>query len=377
MSVLSARRRKTKPIDADSPMPRFYQVAEHLSAMLRDGDFRRGQRFTTVREVAADYGVSFVTAQRALSQLAEQRLILSERGRGTTVLVSSPRRKRKQQDSKVHQPAVTTRRLALLWPTHLPVATAIRSNLLATIDGLRSALPSYSVSLEFAGELLHEHGAQDYLDSLVSGSNLSAFGLLCAPSFVKRYFELRQVPTVVLGNVEPGIKLSCVSSDEEQAQYDLTRHLLDMGHRRIVQVIAAPRVAGHEPRLRGYRQAMMETSKTESTWREDWELLVPPDRDEAMARIETVLRDPKPPTAAICTGLSLASWIKAAAGEAFHVAYDVDREPTHASVTPSTVLIWPGERMGRLAGELLTQQIDGDFNRRQEVLGYSQIKDYK
>jgi DNA-binding LacI/PurR family transcriptional regulator len=259
----------------------------------------------------------------------------------------------------------------------LPVATAIRSNLLATIDGLRSALPNYSVSLEFAGELLHEHGAHEFLDSLVSGSNLSAFGLLCAPAFVKRYFEFHQVPTVVMGDVEPGINLSCVSSDEEQAQYDLTKHLLKMGHARIVQVIAAPRVAGHEPRLRGYRQALADVSDGESTWREDWELLVPPDRDEAMARFETVLRDPNPPTAAICTGLSLASWIKSAAGDAFHVAYDVDREPTYASLVPSTVLVWPGERMGRLAGELLTQQINGDFTRRQEILGHSQIKDYQ
>ena len=328
-------------------------------------------------EVASDYGVSFVTAQRALSRLAEQRLILSERGRGTTVLLSSSRRKQKPQKSNRQSSAVSTRRFALSGQRTCRSRRQFVQICWLRIDGLRSALPNYSVSLEFAGELLYEHGAEEFLDGLVTGSNLSAFGLLCAPPFIKRYFEQRQVPTVVIGNVEPGINLSCVSSDEEQAQCDLTRHLLSMGHRRIVQVIAAPRVAGHEPRLRGYRQAMLEASEAESLWREDWELLVPPDRHEAVARFETVLRDPKPPTAAICTGLSLASWIRAAAGDSLHVAYDVDREPSHAPLTPSTVLIWPGERMGRLAGELLTEQIKGDFSRRQEIVGYSQIKDYQ
>jgi hypothetical protein len=103
--------------------------------------------------------------------------------------------------------------------------------------------------------------------------------------------------------------------------------------------------------------------------------MLPHDRDEAMARFKAVLGDSHPPTAAICTGLTLATWVKVAAGKRFHVAYDLDRDPLHTPLHPSTMLIWPGERMGRLAGELLNRQINGDFSLRQEVLGYSQIQD--
>jgi hypothetical protein len=53
----------------------------------------------------------------------------------------------------------------------------------------------------------------------------------------------------------------------------------------------------------------------------------------------------------------------------------MDREPSLSPLKPSTVLVWPGERMGRLAGELLRRQIEGDFSRTQKVLGYSQIQD--
>jgi DNA-binding transcriptional regulator YhcF (GntR family) len=373
MATVATKRRIVRRVDPDSPLPLFFQVAELLTARLRDEGYRPGQRFITVREVAAEYGVSFVTAQRALSRLADQQLVKSERGRGTTVLTPPLKAARGERIEKNSTP---TRRIAVLWPTNLPVATAIRSNLLATIDGLRAALPNYSLALEFAGELLLEDRAFDYLDSLVAGGNLSAFTLLCAPPFVKHYFESHRIPTVVLGDIEPGIDLSYVSSDEEKAQFDLTKHLLAKGHRRIAQIISAPRVAGHEPRLRGYRLALEKAQSKGAVLRDEFELTLPADRDEAMARIRGLLSTQDPPTAAICTGLSLATWVKEVAGEDFYVAYDVDREPQHAPLRPSTILVWPGERMGRMAGELLNQQINGDMTRRHQMLSYSQIKDF-
>ena len=373
MATVATKRRKARLVDPASPLPLFFQVAEQLTARLRDGGYRTGQRFITVREVAAEYGVSFVTAQRALARLADQQLVRSERGRGTTVLTPPPKA---AGDDPVGKKSIPTRRVAVLWPTNLPVATAIRSNLLATIDGLRAALPNYSLALEFAGELLLEDRANDYLDSLVAGDNLSAFALLSAPPFVKRYFESHRVPTVVLGDIEPGIDLSYVSSDEEKAQFDLTKHLLAKGHRRIAQVISAPRVAGHEPRLRGYRLALEKACLRGAVLRDEFELVLPADRDEAMARIRAMFDVKDPPTAAICTGLSLATWVKEIAGDGFYVAYDVDRELQHAPLRPSTILVWPGERMGRMAGELLNQQINGDPTRRHQMLGYSQIKDF-
>jgi DNA-binding transcriptional regulator YhcF (GntR family) len=372
-SAASRSPKRPQQIDADSPLPIFLQVAQRLNDRLQEGRFQAGERFTTVREVATDFGISFVTAQRAMSCLAEQQLIRSERGRGTVVLVSSRKRKSRSREPKID---IATRRVTVLWPTHMPVATALRSNLLATVDGLRAALPNYSVSLEFAGDLLLEDRAHVYLDSLLSGGSFSAFCLLSAPHFVKRYFEDREIPTIVLGDVEPGIKLSCVSSDEEQAQYDLTTHLIRMGHRRIAQIISAPRVAGHEPRLRGYRRALTEAAKNADGCRDEWEMTLPQhDRDEAIARFKSLLSGSHPPTAAICTALPLATWMQEAAGEGFHVAYDVDREPLHFPLRPSSVLVWPGERMGRLAGELLSQQVAGDFSHRHEILSYSQIKD--
>jgi DNA-binding transcriptional regulator YhcF (GntR family) len=371
--TVATKQRKTPSVDPDSPLPLFFQLAEQLTARLRDQGYQPGQRFITVREVAAEYDVSFVTAQRALARLADQQLVRSERGRGTTVLAAPPKAARRERGEKN---SIPTRRIAVLWPTNLPVATAIRSNLLATIDGLRAALPNYSLALEFAGELLLEDRAIDYLDSLVAGGNLSAFALLCAPPFVKYYFESRRIPTVVLGDIESGIDLSYVSSDEEKAQFDLTKHLLAKGHRRIAQIISAPRVAGHEPRLRGYRLAIEKGLTKGAVFRDDFEITLPADRDEAMARIRNLLEMQDPPTAAICTGLSLATWVKEVAGEDFYVAYDVDREPQHAPHRPSTILVWPGERMGRMAGELLSLQINGDTTRRHEMLGYSQIKDF-
>src|SRR4051812_9788231 len=108
MPTVVTKRRKILRVDPTSALPLFFQVAEQLTARLRDDGYRVGQRFTTVREVAAEYGVSFVTAQRALARLADQQLVRSERGRGTTVLAPPPKM---AGDVRAEPRSIPTRRI--------------------------------------------------------------------------------------------------------------------------------------------------------------------------------------------------------------------------------------------------------------------------
>jgi len=360
-----------QPVDRSSPLPLFYQVAEDLRRRLSDGKCKVGQRFRTVREVQQEYVVSFVTAQRALARLAHEGFVRGGRGRATVVARRAyPRRARSRRRA-------ATRRVVALWPTSRSVSPSLQTHVASILEGLRLALPEHTVSLELASELLLEKQAQAYLDSLITTPENVAFCLVSAPAYVKRYFEAAGVPAVVAGNVEEGIDLPFVSSSEEQAHYDLTRHLVTRGHRRIIHVIGAPRVAGHEDRLRGFRRALVAAGIADEVELRRCEMCVPFDRSTALAQLRRVVEEGEGITAAVCTGPALASWMRAAGGPRMHVAYDVNSEPHDALPPGTTLLIWPGEEMGYTIGRLLRDQLEGSHVPGSQVFDYVRIQDYE
>lgn len=70
---------------------------------------------------------------------------------------------------------------------------------------------------------------------------------------------LRQkVPVVVLDRCVPGAAVDVVRSDSEEGAYDLTRHLLDLGHRRIAMLSGPLNVSTAQERVAGFRRALHE-----------------------------------------------------------------------------------------------------------------------
>ncbi len=361
-----------REIDRSSPVPVFFQLAERLKARLGEGAYRAGDRFLTVRKVVEEYGVSFVTAQRALARLAQEQLVVSERGRGTVVVRPRPPGTRRRA-----RPApARTRRILVLWPTHRPVAPSFHQNISSILDGLRSALPATSISIEFPDELLFETESESYLTDLLEYGGHAGFCLLTAPVEVKRFFHRQRCPVVVLGHVEDGIDLSFVSSDEEAAHHALTKHLLTRGYRRIAQIIGTPRVAGHEDRLRGHQRALGEAGLNSEEDRRDLVLTVPFDRDRAMAQTQHLLRSVNAPSAIVCTGSVMAGWLHAAFGNRTHIAYDVISEAQEPLLPGSTVLVWPGYEFGYSAGKLLLDQIDGQKETKHRVMEHLAIREF-
>ena len=61
------------------------RLAKLLAAAIRRGELGPGERLPPVRQVAAELGVNFNTVARGYRLLADQGLVESRRGRGTTV----------------------------------------------------------------------------------------------------------------------------------------------------------------------------------------------------------------------------------------------------------------------------------------------------
>jgi len=75
------------------------------------------------------------------------------------------------------------------------------------------------------------------------------------------YEELlrRRLPTVLLGHKAPFCqRFANVETDDVNASYALTQHLLQLGHRRIAYFTGPPVSPGSQERIEGYRRALRE-----------------------------------------------------------------------------------------------------------------------
>ncbi len=102
------------------------------------------------------------------------------------------------------------------------------------------------------------------------------------------------VPTVLLDMIVEGLPYDIVKMDNVKATSTATRHLLELGHRRIAFTAGIPGLATSEDRLAGYRQALRNAGISPEE-----RLVIRGDFREAMAYAGTLelMGQPNPPTA--------------------------------------------------------------------------------
>lgn len=79
-------------IDRGSPVPLYFQVAQHLEAAIISGEIPPGTLFHNEIQLADELGLSRPTMRRAMQHLVDQGLIVRRRGIGTRVVQPKVRR---------------------------------------------------------------------------------------------------------------------------------------------------------------------------------------------------------------------------------------------------------------------------------------------
>jgi GntR family transcriptional regulator len=74
------------PVDRDSPIPLYYQIAESLKASIQSGTITPGERLENELELADQLGVSRPTVRQAIQRLVQQGMVVRRRGLGTVVV---------------------------------------------------------------------------------------------------------------------------------------------------------------------------------------------------------------------------------------------------------------------------------------------------
>ena len=176
------------------------------------------------------------------------------------------------------------------------------------------------------------------------------------------------VPGVLVNCFARGAKWPSIIPDEEGGGHAVGIHLLGLGHRRVAYLTLARGIEATRLRQAGLMRAFREAG---AAFPEEFIVAGQSrtgafDRGEAFAAARELLRD-KRPTAIFCGNDEMAMQVyNAAAGlglaipaEVSVVGFDDHRVFSEGLMPPLTTVALPYERIGRIAVDLLIEQIDG------------------
>ncbi|MFB7084128.1 GntR family transcriptional regulator [Streptomyces sp. NPDC056296] len=84
---------KVPDFDPQGPQLVYVALADHIAARIAAGELPPGARLPAERDLAAEYGVAYLTVRRGAQVLRERRLIVTVHGKGTFVADPLPEQK--------------------------------------------------------------------------------------------------------------------------------------------------------------------------------------------------------------------------------------------------------------------------------------------
>ncbi|MEO7494961.1 MAG: LacI family DNA-binding transcriptional regulator [Massilia sp.] len=185
-------------------------------------------------------------------------------------------------------------------------------------------------------------------------------------SIIDRIVDAR-IPLVVVACGQPDPRVGAVSINDRQAAYQMTRHLIELGHQRIGFIMGHPKQSVSAPRLAGYQDALKELGADPSP-----ELVVPGmfNYRSGLDAAESLLALADRPTAIFASNDDMAA---ATVAVAHRLGLDVPGDLTVAGFddTALATTIWPAlttvhqpiAEMAESAVQLLVQRVLAERNR--------------
>ena len=178
-----------------------------------------------------------------------------------------------------------------------------------------------------------------------------------------RLIQKQGVPVVVLDRLVPGVQVDTVRTDNTAGAYNLSKHLLDLGHRRIAMLAGPHGVSTSVDRVAGYNKALTDAGLPESALCILWGEF---SRKSGYELTRQLLQRSPLPTAVFAANNLVAIGVLEALREAnipvpgqmALVTID-DLQPASLISPPLTVVNQPAREMGQRAARLLLERIAG------------------
>ncbi len=345
-----------------NPAPIHARLRQAIQAQITDGTMKPGVCLPSERLLQEELSLSRSTVRQAIGALIQAGLLQSVAGTGTFVMER---------------------------PTALPTLGLI--GLIVSGPNFHFFYPQLAASLNdhvrqsgYGLAMLLHNDRADALEQLVEevlAQGVAALALT-PPRFgdvdpVVGRLRQKRIPFIFIGRRGTNSQVDWVATDNERVGYEATRHLIDLGHRRIVHLGLLDYSTG-EDRAAGYRRAMAEAGLEPHIVEID-EVPVPesptegaPQEHLAMPayRIARGLWERgrrEAPTAAFCFNDVTAMGVyKACRDLSLRIPEEVslisvDNLPTirHFEV-PITTMALPGAEIGRLGADLILRRLAGD-----------------
>jgi len=334
----------------DREPPLYQQVKDALKDEIAENKYDPAEPFITQREVCERFGVSSITAVRALNDLVAEGVLLRRRGLGTFV---AERTSPPPADSGDVTVACIVNGLHGLHGAHMAhILTEVESA--CAERGYQLVLANSAESAE------REEGA------LRRALRNSASGILLYPvqgqSHSDVFAEVRRarVPLVMIDRYRPDVATDAVVFDNADLGYQLTNRLIGLGHRRIATLWGETECTSVRDRLAGHVHALHENDlpvEPELTLLRPYE--PQPERDR-LAMLEALLDGPNAPTVFLCANgyvLAAAHRDLGALGMESELACMDDAGPYDLAPMAIAAGILPSAQMAGRAMELLAQRI--------------------
>ena len=73
-------------IDRKSAIPIYYQLKESIYRKIKEGEWKRGQKIPSLRQLSKELKISLMTARQAIKSLVDEKVLTLRKGEGTYIL---------------------------------------------------------------------------------------------------------------------------------------------------------------------------------------------------------------------------------------------------------------------------------------------------
>ncbi|MDR0884882.1 MAG: GntR family transcriptional regulator [Clostridiales Family XIII bacterium] len=230
--------------------PKYVQIGEDIRGKILTGEYASGERIPTEMEFQNLYGVSRHTVRQAITQLAGDGYLRSEKGSGTYVSDEyTQKTKSTSQNAQKKIGIITTYFSEYIFPS--------------IIRGVEHVVSAEGYSLSIASTQNTFRLEKQALENmLLSGID----GLIVEPTQssklnpnISYYMQLKEmdIPFLMINAFYEELETPSLRLDDELSGYLATKYLIDHGHKEIGIISKTDDLQG-KYRLRGYLKAISE-----------------------------------------------------------------------------------------------------------------------
>ncbi len=236
--------------DMSNSQPLYQQIANHLIERIEQNLLRPGDQIPTEQEISDAFGVSRITAVRAVKELETRGLVTRTKGRGSFVTSQSSWHSTGESQSE----RLSVVALVLPFQEMLALGVLLGVEQVVKANGLHTSLRNSTADTRHEREILIQDSENGIGGMIVypcsSADNIGAFSSLV----------VRRFPLVIIDRKIRGLDTPFVAVDNVDGTYQATRHLVELGHRDIAFFgDAISRIESEAERLRGYCRALIES----------------------------------------------------------------------------------------------------------------------